>query len=250
MNTTLDTTFSFRDFTNEQLFSTGKKSGELLVSLPESDGYHRQLAIDLSEEVSLLERILGYEAANEFTFLKRQLDDERDNLYAGLAESIRSARRHPVAAKSEAALRLTTILDRRQPSLHRLSDDENTAELTLLLTDFAKPEAQADLGSLGLTEWCAKLQVTTGEFVEAVLEETRSASANLEKLPSITTVKRNLGTILRMLLQGIAYQAGKQRAPYVELAAQLDEALAAIRSVSVRRTNRKAKAKKKATLNA
>jgi len=250
MNSSLDTTFDFRDFTSEQLLASSKKAGELLKGLPETDGYHRDLTGDLSGQSILLGRILGKDPSNEFSVLKGQLDDERDSLYTGLAQSIRSAQRNPFPAKAAAAKSLSALLDRRPASLHRLSDDENTGELLLLFADLDTDAAKAGLATLDLGDWYTKLKSVNKEFEEAVLEEAQGALTADQQLPPLTTVKQNLGTILRMLLQGIAYQAGKQRAPYVDLAAQFDEALAAIRSVSLRRTNRKAKAKKKAALNA
>ena len=245
MTAPLDTTFDFRDFSNEQLLAATTKVGELLSDLPANDGYHRELATDLAGQSAVLGRILGQDPSNEFSILKRQLDDERDVLYTGLAQSIRSAQRHPSLAKATSAKNLSALLDRRQASLHRLSDDENTAELLLLCADLDTKAAQADLATLDLLDWYSKIKTVNREFEEAVLEEAQGAVPEEEQLPPLTLVKKKLATILRLLLQGIAYQAGNQRAPYVELAAQLDEALAAIRSVSTRRTNRKAKAKSK-----
>jgi hypothetical protein len=250
MNRSFDTTFDFRDFSNEQLLASSIKAGELLKGLPERDGYHRDLATDLAGQSSLLGRILGKDPRNEFSILKRELDDERDALYTGLAQSIRSAQRNPLPAKATAAKELSALLDRRRVSLHRLSDDENTAELTLLFADLDTKAAQANLATLDLGNWYTKLQAVNREFEEAVLEEGQGALNDEEQLPPLTQVKQHLGFILRLLLQGIAYQAGQQRSPYVELATQLDQALAAIRTVSLRRTTRKAKAKKNAALNA
>jgi len=243
MTTAFDTTFSFRDFSNDQLLTTGEKVIEILKDLPEQDSHHRQLAIDLAVDVGLLGKILGHDAANEFTLLKGELDDERDTLYAGLAETIRSGRRHPFPAKAQAATRLCAMIERRRPSLHRLSFDENTAELTLLFADFDLASAQSDLTTLDLVSWYDKLQEVNKDYLEAVAEEIQAASEELEDLPSLVFVKQRLSAVLRMCLQGIAYHASWQRAPYTELAEKLEKALSGIRAVSTRRTNRAVKAK-------
>jgi hypothetical protein len=249
MSPSLDRTASLRDCPPEQLLASAQKGLEILQALPENDGFHRCLAADLAQEIGLLNRILGSGAPSDSREIQRALDDEREALYAGLAETIRSGRRHPLAAKARAAGRLGALLDHRRSASLRPSVDECTAELKLLFADFDQAPAQSDLVTLDLLTWYDKLKAIHTRYTQTVSAESAPNIKPHESLPALTTAKQRITAILRICSLTVAYQAEQGRAPYITMAEQLDRAFQLPASSAVHRTDRHEEPKGQAALN-
>jgi len=237
----IDTTFDFRDFSNDQLHAAGARVVELCQkALPPEPSFHRQLVEDLGDSVDGIGEVLGRAPLTPAGKRRKDLDAERDEAYIGFSQFIRSTRRHPDPVRAGAADRLAAILGRRPAGFYRLSHDENTSQLTQLFQDLDRAEAQADLGILDLVAWYGQLRAAHERFVQFKLESAAAQSAAAKPKP-LSEHKEAYSRRMRLLLETLDYQAGFGRQPFADLAVQVDEALAAIRSVSERRTRRKAK---------
>jgi hypothetical protein len=241
MTTRIDTTFDFRNFSNDQLHAAGAKVVDLCQkALPPEPSFHRQLVADLMDSVDGIGEALGKAPLTPGGTRRVDLDAERDELYTGFSQFVRSNRRHPDADRAGAADRLMATLGRRPAGFYRLSHDENTSQLTQLFADLDREEAQADLGRLDLVPWYGKLRAANDRFVQFELESA-AAQASVAKPKPLAEHKEEYARRMRLLLETLDYQAEFGRQPFADLAVQVDEALAAIRSVSERRTRRKAK---------
>ena len=249
MSPSLDRTASLRDCPPEQLLASAQKGLEILQALPENDGFHRCLATDLTKEVALLKQILGSGDPSDCRAGNRALDDEREALYAGLAETIRSGRRHPLSAKAQAAARLGALLDHRRPTALRPSVDECTAELKLLFADFDQAPAQSDLVTLDLLTWYDKLKAIHTRYAQTVSAESAPDAQLPEHLPALTTAKQRITAILRICSLTVAYQAEQGRPPYTTMAEQFDHAFQLPAPSAVQRTDRSEEPKGQAALN-
>ena len=249
MSPSLERTASLRDCPPDQLLASAQKGLEILQALPEHDGFHRCLAADLAQEIGLLNRILGSGSPSDCREIQSALDGEREALYAGLAETIRSGRRHPLSAKAQAAGRLGALLDHRRSTSLRPSVDECTAELKLLFADFDQAPAQSDLVTLDLLTWYDKLKAIHLRYTQTVSAGSASDATLQESLPALTTAKQRITAILRICSLTVAYQADQGRAPYITMAEQFDQAFQLPASSPVQRTYRHEEPKGQAALN-
>ncbi|NJL18826.1 MAG: hypothetical protein HC901_00415 [Bdellovibrionaceae bacterium] len=116
------------------------------------------LAEAFSNACQDLNRALRRTSTDALRAKREAADSARDRLFAGLQSHIDGDTDHFDPTQAEAANRLIAIFDRRATGLIRLSYDEQTAELDLLFKDLATPAAEADLASLGLSNWLDRLR--------------------------------------------------------------------------------------------
>lgn len=86
-----------------------------------------------------------------------QTDAERDNLFVGLLEQIKTGTRHFDAKKKAAATRLMPLVNTFKGGQARSFDDE-TGFVNNLLQELASDKHKEDATTLGLTEWAAQLK--------------------------------------------------------------------------------------------
>lgn len=90
-----------------------------------------------------------------------EADALRDNTYKGLRDALKSAGRHFLAEKQQAAARLKVVLDHYN-GMSIKPYDEETAAINSLLAELANHVA--DLTLLGLSEWVSELQANNQAF--------------------------------------------------------------------------------------
>ena len=111
--------------------------------------------------------------ANELTALKLirknaisddlvDADDERDNVFRGMSDAVKSALNHFNADVRAAAKRLQIVLD-TYGNLAIKPYDAETGGLTSLINDFSTTYA-ADVATVGLTEWVTELKAKNKAF--------------------------------------------------------------------------------------
>jgi len=89
-------------------------------------------------------------------------DDERDNVFRGMSDVVKSALNHFNADVRAAAKRLQIVLD-TYGNLAIKSYDAETGGLNSLINDFTTTYA-ADIATVGLTEWVTELQAKNKAF--------------------------------------------------------------------------------------
>ena len=89
-------------------------------------------------------------------------DDERDNVFRGMSDVVKSALNHFNADVRAAAKRLQVVLD-TYGNLAIKSYDAETGGLNSLINDFTTTYA-ADIATVGLTEWVTELQAKNKAF--------------------------------------------------------------------------------------
>lgn len=206
------------------------ESSELKVILTDIGAMNHQLATTL-----------GLERTSSFTQLKRDLDENRDNIFISLGRRVQaSLRDSDTAEESEAAVTLQKLLDKRMPGFTEMGYATNTAELKLFFADMeASPDAQAALQTLGLQSKYDKLVKTNSEFEAAVQAEaqTEVGGDNLTQ----AALRRRLNAAWSALLTPVDYLANQlQEAPWVQLMEQAEALISKQRSSALSRQTRAA----------
>jgi hypothetical protein len=117
----------------------------------------------LDEEIEALDVILRSELTEEIAVL----DHERDRLYRGFADSIKSYLNHFDPVKREAARKLEVILE-HYGNIAAKSLDEETAAIEDLHRELLKQDNYPQVATLGLGEWLGQL-VQVSRNLEALL---------------------------------------------------------------------------------
>lgn len=207
-----DCSARFCDLTVAQLVTAGTKIGEILGGVPPQDSFLRQLASDLVGDVATVARLAADRPTGKLRSPRDGLDAERTELYMGLMRIIRAGGRHPFTAKAEAASRLSRVLDH-----HGLTG--GTGELDLFFAGLDPSPFQIDLATLDLLSWYKNLKTVQAQYRETEREEAGAA------LPPLSEARRQLSSVLGLIYEGIRHQAGRDRQPYVRLAASIEEAI-------------------------
>jgi hypothetical protein len=106
------------------------------------------------------------------------LDAERDRIWSGFTEAVRSASRHFLPERRDDAAVIARVVDHYGDITHR-SYSEETAALYNLIQEL-RASAATPLQQLGLTPWIDELERINGEFQEAVIRRTRENAAKPE----------------------------------------------------------------------
>jgi hypothetical protein len=138
--------------------------------------------------------------SSELTIEIKELDAERDRLYRGLSDGVKSALNHFSGAKREAARKLERVL-KHYGDVPRESLSAETAIIYDVLRELAKPENLALVTLLELTAWLAPL-----EEVNAALEDAMSERfVEISKRPEqrMKTIRLEVDTLLRAILDKV-----------------------------------------------
>jgi len=130
----------------------------------------------------------------ETKYLKEK-DKKRDEIVTSLFQEIRMAARSMVEDRQKAGHRLSLIVDAYK-GLQSESIGNKTGHVTGLLLDLGKPEATADLTTLGLATTVPMLKNINDEFVtlrtqrlKAEAEDTQTAGTDLRAKNDATATK-------------------------------------------------------------
>jgi hypothetical protein len=104
----------------------------------------------------------------------KNIDKERDAIFRGMVDVVKSALRHFNSEVVDAAERLKIILDTYGNVVYK-SFDEETAALYNLLKDLIEKGA-ADIVTVGLTDWIEKLQTLNNTYQEMSRERFHEVS--------------------------------------------------------------------------
>ncbi|MDX9848535.1 MAG: DUF6261 family protein [Tenuifilaceae bacterium] len=105
-------------------------------------------------------------------------DAERDALFRGFDDSVKSLLNHFDPAKQQAAARLREVLD-QYGNIARKTYDEETAAIGKLLVE-ATGALAADIATLGLTDWIAELDRRNQAFDALMKSRYAETSARTE----------------------------------------------------------------------
>lgn len=232
------TSFAAREYSNEQLFQlTGQLNSLFDSGLPADAGTTRDILGDFGVQVNFVGAILAREKKSEYTRLKNEQDDLRDQIFSALNGRVRSTTNSPMPGEADAAKLLVAEIDKRPTGFSELSFEENTTELDLLFLDLDTAESQAALTTLGLVSWYDALKQANVDF-KAIVEQATVAESQEEDLPSLRQTKQILGEKLRLILGILDHFAGKNVAPYVDLMEQAYDRIVAVRAVARARATR------------
>ena len=240
------TSFPYRGFTNNQIFTLSNQINTLLSNdLPQDNPFIQDVLQDTSLTIASLEEALGRVAKSEYTQKKDELDDARDDLLIGFNKQVKSNLRHFKKGKREAAALLIEILERREPSLQRLTFAENTAELDLLFADMDIEKPQQALAQLNLMSWYEELKKVNEQFKALVHEQVDTESS--EDTPLLQTTKRELFFYFRVIFSKIAYYTKKGQDPYPAVMEKIYDLVTDIKTVAGARETRKEKSGEETT---
>ena len=234
------TSFPYRGITNNQLFTLSNQVYSLLSNeLPKNNPFIQDVLQDISQTINNLEEALGRVSKSGYTQKKDELDDTRDDLLIGFKKQVKSNLRHFKKGKREAAALLIEILERREPSLQRLTFAENTAELDLLFADMDIEKPQQALAQLNLMSWYEELKKVNEQFKALVQEQVDKESS--EDTPLLQTTKKELLFYFRVIFSKIAYYTLKGQEPYPAVMEKIADLVTDIKAVAEARETRKEK---------
>lgn len=105
-------------------------------------------------------------------------DTERDEIFRGFADAVKSLLNHFSADKRMAASRVNVVLD-QYGNVARKSYDEETAAITKLVQE-ANGALRADIATLGLADWIAELDTRNKAFDALMKSRYSEAAAKTE----------------------------------------------------------------------
>lgn len=94
--------------------------------------------------------------------LIEESDHQRDMVFRGMSDTVKSALHHFNSAKQEAAERVQIVLN-QYGNMARKAHHEETASIYKLISEFTK-NYPAEMQQLGLEEWIAELTVRNNAF--------------------------------------------------------------------------------------
>lgn len=112
------------------------------------------------------------------TKLLDNADKERDKLFRGFADAVKSAQNHFNADKRSAGKRIG-ILVKHYGNIARKSYDQATAAITLLV-DKANTEYPADIATLELSGWIAEIDAKNKEFSALMMSRNKEGAAKTD----------------------------------------------------------------------
>lgn len=187
---------------------------------------------------------IGAVQSSVFTERKTKADELRDARLGVIVGTLQNTADDPDAEADAraAAKRLLAIFARRTPSFHHLGYADNTSELKVLLEDWGKPEAAADLATLGLTSRIAKLAEAQAAFLTLIDEQ---ATTDAEDAEADDPTRREAQDLIRehfrTLFTLLTHHAQKDHAPYRTLDAKVESLVAEQLAIARRRESLDAK---------
>ncbi|MDR2127408.1 MAG: DUF6261 family protein [Prevotellaceae bacterium] len=145
-----------------------------------------------------------------------EADNERDIVFRGLAEAVKSALYHFNVAKRQAAKRLQVVLD-HYGNIARKSYDEETAAIINFLQEL-NGEYAADISLLGLNEWVTQIDGSNRAF--DALQQARYAEGAAKTDIRMVDVRKETDRIYRSMIDrinaSILLNGETQYAPFVK----------------------------------
>lgn len=174
-----------------------------------------EVSASFKAALSSLDEALKPLRASADTQKLNELDARRDRALVGLNAFLKSFAHFPNAAKVTAASHLKAELDKYGKSPQTLPLREETALITNVLQDFAKPENEASISELAAETWIAELKAANTDFETLYNSRTQENSAievgktKAERQKTQSALSLLIKTInARMLLDGeTAYKA-------------------------------------------
>lgn len=111
-----------------------------------------------------LEEALKPLGKNQHTETLSELDAERDSIFSGLIQYVRSFLNFPDSDKKKAAQRITAIFDSYGKGITRRPYRDQTAIIRNILVDFETSENQAAVTALQMKQWLIPLKTANERF--------------------------------------------------------------------------------------
>ena len=166
-------------------YQTLKNILDGLGTVPFTDVILKQILQDLNAKFTDFDNITRRAQASVHTQNLQSLDAQRDDYWRGLGGVLENYQRVANVQKRDAARLLLGFYEVYGDQVARLPQGEQTAAITNLLQDFARPDAQAALALLPfLTDWTAPLKQANSDFADLFSTralETTVAEAGLPK---------------------------------------------------------------------
>jgi hypothetical protein len=227
--------FDQKQYTPAQLFDL---FGQIEALFPAAlkaaagDATLRQVTRNFSTARTMVGKCLGRPTSSPSTEAIQAADEERDNLWMGLNAEIEAKLRLRDPNRRAAAERLNRLIaEQFDRQLHRLSLEENTAALERFFTALdASKESQGDLALLGLAiDWYMPLKQAHQAFVQAVAAA-RLSAASQEELVQTRIACARVSRKLRLLIDLCEDHAEEGHEAYIQLHAQIETVIGAVRS--------------------
>ncbi len=122
-------------------------------------------------------------------------DAERDDIFRGLSDAIKSNLNHFNADKRSAATRIKIAFD-QYGNIARKPYDEETAALTKLISE-AKGSLSNDFATLGLTDWVTELNSKNNAF--DLLMKSRYSEESTKTELRMKSVRLEIDAVYRMI---------------------------------------------------
>ncbi len=148
---------------NGEYFQFMSDFKSLLLALTPAAIHSETEFADFDTALNKLDEELRVDQGSVLTEELQNLDLDRDNVWRAIDMRIEATLLCTIAAEVEAAKRLRRLFD-LYGDIRRLSYSEETAGLTNLLGDLAKPVNLGFVTTCGLTDWVTRLDESNGAF--------------------------------------------------------------------------------------
>jgi hypothetical protein len=174
---------------------------------------------DLSSEMS---DGLGTPKGKALSDLYQAADMLRDNLLFVLITLVKGFAAWDHAPTNAAAKQINTIVKAHGTEIAKKSYEMESALLTSLLNDLSKPEANAALATLGLTDLVAELKAAQQTFVNITAQSATLEAAKDDK-PAPSSLRKQTISSLNAIIDylNLMGRNASRKAIYAPLAAEL-----------------------------
>ncbi|MGE0079554.1 MAG: DUF6261 family protein [Bacteroidales bacterium] len=167
-----------------------------------------------------------------------EADGERDIIYRGIVDSVKSWQNHFTPEKREAARRLKVLLD-SFGNVPRKPYNEGTAAIAKLMVE-TQGEYASDVNALGLKDWFTELQTKNTAF-DTLMKSRYSEEANQTEF-RMKTARTELDAAYRAIVERIeALMLINGTAEYDEFVRELNARIEKFNSLLAVRRGRNAK---------
>lgn len=165
-----------------------------------------------------------------------EADEARDKVFISIKNFLNGYRQVPSVPNADKAAELYEIIKAFGTNINMLSYAEETAQLVKMIEELEKEDNKQKLLSLLLYPAFEELKMKQANF-EVVFAEQAEANAELRKVPSASTMRKNLERALRTYLDYL--EVMKNLPQWKDLYQEIAELVKAARSSYTRATPKK-----------
>ena len=204
-----------------ELLDLARRLSAAIGSSQADHGWFGPIVDDVHSQIQDMNAVRNRQTGSDLTESIREADERRDKAYLMFRTGLEFRELSDDGNQSTAATNLLQLLRRREYSMQRMSDRDQTVELNALLGDLSDSSAQNDLSTVGLTAEADALRQAQQVYVNLIDE--RAAEEGSRQSPSLRTVRSLLREDLIVAVFSLNFAERRDPAQFTELVESVSE---------------------------